>query len=239
MRERVDDTRERHVRPLARAVEREVAQDDGVEPEPLRVRMGKLLAAPLRDPVRGDRPQLELLAGRIRLGVAVHRRRRGEDDADAGRRGRLEDAPRREQVAPRVLVEDVPEAADARLPGEVEDAVDAVEPEILRREVDALDVERRRVLLLQRDVVVVGEAIDCPDVVASSRERLGEVRADEARRAGDDVPHSAGASGFSVPSPLLVRLMSEKNRVITIPSVKSPRRGSGRSPRASASASSG
>ena len=121
----------------------------------------------------------------------------------------------------------------------VEDAVDAGELEVLLCEVEAGDVEARRVLLLQRRVVVVGKAVNAEDLVTLSRQRLCEVGADEPGRAGDDVPHSAGASSFSVPSPFSVRLRSEKKRVITIPSRKSPSRGSGCSPCASASASSG
>src|SRR5207244_6789912 len=104
---------------------------------------------------------------------------------------------------------------------------------------DARDGERRCVLLLQRLVVVVREAVDADDLVSVRNQLLGELRADEACSTGDDKLHSAGASGFSVPSPFGVRLRSEKKRVMTIPSRKSPRRGSGWSPRARASASSG
>ena len=121
----------------------------------------------------------------------------------------------------------------------MEDAVEPVERQFVLREVEPRDVERRGVVLLQRGVVVVGEAVDGDDLVPLRLQRLDEVRPDEARRTRDDVPHSAGASGLSVPSPFWVRLSSEKKRVITMPSRKSPRRGSGRSPRASARASSG
>jgi hypothetical protein len=66
----------------------------------------------------------------------------------------------------------------------VEDAVDAGEVERVLGEVEAADVERQIskqpcVLLLQRDVVVVGEAVDPGDLVAARGERLREVRADE------------------------------------------------------------
>ena len=56
------------------------------------------------------------------------------------------------------------------------------------------------------------------------------------RRPGAAAPP---ANGTSSPFPSSTRQRSEKNRVITTPSRNSPRRGSGRSPRASASASSG
>ena len=50
--------------------------------------------------------------------------------------------------------------------------------------------------------------------------------------------HTRG-SGRSVPSPSAARQTSEKKRVMNTPSSNSPTRGSGRSPRARASASSG
>src|SRR5207253_9707298 len=120
-----------------------------------------------------------------------------------------------------------------------EDPVEPVELEVFVGEVEPDHVQRACVLLLQGGVVVVGEAIDSDDLVPAAQECLPEVRPDEAGGAGDEVPHSTPASGLSVPSPFAVRLRSEKKRVITIPSRKSPSRGSGRSPRASASASSG
>ena len=121
----------------------------------------------------------------------------------------------------------------------MEDAVNAGEVQFVLGEIEPLDVETARVLLLQRDVVVVREAVDRGDVVALGVQRLRQVRADEPGRTRQHELHSVRASGFSVPSPFSVRLRSEKKRVITIPSRKSPSRGSGRSPRASASANSG
>ena len=58
----------------------------------------------------------------------------------------------------------------------------------------------RDVLLLQRDVVVVGEAVEADDVVTLGAERLGEVRADEAGGAGDEVAHQAVSGRSSPPS---------------------------------------
>ena len=121
----------------------------------------------------------------------------------------------------------------------MEDAVDTCEIQILLGQINPQHVETARVLLLERDVVVVGEAVDADDVVTLGAQRLRQVRADEPGRTRQHELHSVRASGFSVPSPFSVRLRSEKKRVITIPSRKSPSRGSGRSPRASASASSG
>jgi hypothetical protein len=69
----------------------------------------------------------------------------------------------------------------------VEDSVDPVEREVVLREVEPLDLEATRVLLLQRRVVVVGEAVDRDDVVAARQERFDELRADEPGSAGDDV----------------------------------------------------
>src|SRR3954466_9899600 len=121
----------------------------------------------------------------------------------------------------------------------MEDAVETVERQVLVGEVEPGDLEGGRVLFLQRRVVVVGERIDCDDLVTAGDERLRQMRSDEPGRPRDEVSHSVGASGLSVPSPFCVRLRPEKKRVITMPSRKSPSRGSGCSPRASASGSSG
>src|SRR5439155_20143842 len=80
--------------------------------------------------------------------------------------------------------------ARSRLARQVEDPVGAREVELVLGEVDARHVKARRVLLLERDVVVVGEAVERDDIVAALEQRLREVRADEARGAGDDVSHS-------------------------------------------------
>jgi hypothetical protein len=69
----------------------------------------------------------------------------------------------------------------------MEHAVEAAEVELVVREVEAANVEVRRVLLFQRRVVVVREAVDPDDVVAVREQALGEVRADEARGSGDEV----------------------------------------------------
>ena len=71
----------------------------------------------------------------------------------------------------------------------MEDAVDAREVEIVGGKVRPQNVQAAGVLLLQRPVVVVGEAVDADDVVARVDERIREVRADEAGDACDDVAH--------------------------------------------------
>ena len=88
----------------------------------------------------------DVLGRRIALGLAVDRRGGGEDDARAGGRSRLEDALAREHVPLDVEREDVAEAADARLAGEVEDAVEAGEVELVAGEVEALHVNAAGVL---------------------------------------------------------------------------------------------
>src|SRR3989475_7329585 len=127
--------------------------------------MSELLAPELRDPVRGDRSGLGLLGRRIPLSISVDGRRGREDDTRASGGGGLEYSSARQQVSPHVVVEDVAEAAHARLPCEVEDAVDPGKIEILLCEIDACDVEPGGVLLLQRLVVIVGEAVDADDLV--------------------------------------------------------------------------
>ena len=120
---------------------------------------------PYGDTGRGS----DVLGGRVRLGLAVDRRRRREDDPDAVARSRLEEPLRGEHVPVEIGLEDVAEAPHAGLSGEMEDAVDAVEVDRVAREVEAADVEPARVLLLQRDVVVVGEAVEADDVVPLRR----------------------------------------------------------------------
>ena len=158
------------------------------------------------------------------------------------------DVPRDVELEPR------PEArADAGLAGEVEDGVDVGEEPV------EVDVEQVRlddaaavgVRALARRVVVVVEGVDPDDVVPLGDESLGEMRSDESRGTRDEVAHqvcpgsaasgsgSSSAKGTSSPSSPGTRQRSEKNRVITTPARNSPRRGSGLSPRASASASSG
>src|SRR5258708_15477984 len=71
----------------------------------------------------------------------------------------------------------------------MEDAVKAREVELVLGQVEATDVAATRVFLLQRRVVVVGEAVDADDVVAACDERLDEMRPDEPGRAGDGIAH--------------------------------------------------
>ena len=148
-----------------------------------------MLAGELRDPVRRERPRRRLLRRRVSRRLAVDGGRGGEDDTGAGRRGRLEDPLAREHVPLDVEREDVPEAAHSRLPGEMEDTVPAREVELVVREVEPPHVEAARVPLLQRGVVVVGERVDPDHLVPRGQQRLGEMRADEARSACDDVSH--------------------------------------------------
>ena len=128
-----------------------------------------MLAGELRDPVRRHRPRDGVLGRRVRLGIAVDRRRRREDDPHAVARRRLEEPLRGEHVPVEVGLEHVAEAPHARLPGEVEDAVEAGEVDRVARQVEPEDLLATRVLLLQRDVVVVGEAVEPDDLVALAR----------------------------------------------------------------------
>jgi hypothetical protein len=72
----------------------------------------------------------------------------------------------------------------------MKDAVDTVEVGRLAREVEALHgcSGRGRVPLLLGGVVVVVERVDAGDLVAGGGERGGEMRADEARSPGDEIP---------------------------------------------------
>ena len=171
-RERVDDPRERHVGPLPRPERVEVADDDAVEAELAPIRVCELLAGELADPVGRERVRRRLLGRRIPLGGAVDGRGRREHDLDPVARGRLEDPLRGEHVPAEVEREDVAEAAHARLPGEMEDAVEAGEVERILGQVDVADVEPARVLVLERRVVVVGEAVEADDLVAAGLQRF-------------------------------------------------------------------
>ena len=71
----------------------------------------------------------------------------------------------------------------------MEDAVHAVQVERLLGEVEPEHVDAGRVPLLLGRVVVVGEAVHPDHLVAGREERLGQVGADEAGRARDDVAH--------------------------------------------------
>ena len=137
------------------------------------------------------------LRGRVGLRIAVDRRRRGEDDANAVAGRRLEEALRGEHVALEVRLEHVAEAAHARLTGEVEDPVEAGEVDRIAGEVEPQDLLATGVLLLQRDVVVVGEAVEPDDLVPLGLQCLGEMRADEAGGAGDEVSHRRNCRGYA------------------------------------------
>ena len=95
----------------------------------------------------------------------------------------------RDQVPANVEREDLAEAADACLCGEMKDPVDAVEVERLGGEIEPPHVEPTRVLFLFGEVVEVGEAVDPDNVVTLLEQRLRKVRADEAGGSGDDVSH--------------------------------------------------
>ena len=159
-----------------------------------------MLTGELRDPVRRDRRRHHVLRRRIDLRVAVDRGRRGEHDTHGGAARRREDALAREYVLANVEREHVAEAAHAGLGGEVEHTVEAGEVERILGEVEPGDVEPARVRLLQSGVVIVGKAVDAERVVARGEQRVHQVRADEARGAGDDVPHDAILSGRAATS---------------------------------------
>jgi hypothetical protein len=93
----------------------------------------------------------------------------------------------------------------------VEDDVDAVEQGVERRVaqvgLDDFDVATRcdgcEVRSLPVDGVVVGEAVDRANSVASTSERLGEVRADEPGRTGHEYVHADVCSTGRVTSKTL------------------------------------
>ncbi len=82
-----NEGRERHLRPLTRAVGGEVAQRDGRKPVHTPVDVDELLARGLRHPVGRHRGERIGLSRRPAVDVAVHRRRRREDEPRRYRRG--------------------------------------------------------------------------------------------------------------------------------------------------------
>ena len=82
----------------------------------------------------------------------------------------------------------------------MEDAVEAGEVDRVARQVEPEDLLAADVLLLQRDVVVVGEAVEPDDLVALGAQGLREMRADEAGGAGDEIPHRRNCRGLPGPS---------------------------------------
>jgi hypothetical protein len=92
-------------------------------------------------------------------------------------------------------------------------------------------VRPRRPLVPRRSCLVVRPA-------AGGEQGEGEQSGDSPHASGAIASSACSRTGSSVP-PTSSRITCEKYRVITTPSLKSPKRGSGRSPFASASASSG
>ena len=112
---------------------------------------------------------------------------------------RLDQALGRQQVARGVELDVGPAPRQARHRGEMDDRRPAVEKgpdwrgpkvELVELETRALD-QASEIRLLDPARVVVDEGVDADDLVAPVDERLGEVRPDKARDAGDEDPHVA------------------------------------------------
>ena len=72
-------------------------------------------------------------------------------------------------VPSQVVRKDVPERADAWLRGEVEDTVEPREVDGILGEVETAHVDVAGVLLLERPVVVIGEAVEPDDLMAGGQ----------------------------------------------------------------------
>ena len=112
-----------------------------------------------------------VLRRRVALGLAVHRRRRGEDDADAVACRCLEHALRREHVALDVEREHVAEARTPGWPARWKTPSKPAKSSSSSARSMRAHVQPLGVLLLERRVVVVGEAVDADDLVRRAPER--------------------------------------------------------------------
>ena len=192
--QRVHESHEGHVGPLARSIDGEVAQRGRGDAEVPQVDEGEVLGRKLGHSVGGDRPRQCGLLGREHLGVAVDRRAGRKDQAlDRHLAQGLEQALRRDDVVLHVAVEvAAPAGANPGLARQMKDDLRAPkrfrevgrdEVELLEREA-AVAAQRLQVLLLAAALVVVAERVDADHLVSISQEPLAEMRADEPGRAG-------------------------------------------------------
>jgi dTMP kinase len=159
---------------LSWAVDVRQPQDDMAGPVDPVPAAEVLLAAELRDPVRGQRVARGVLRRRP-VALAVDRAAgRGEDDLRAGLARRLQHAHGPEHVDLRVEVRPAHRGLDVGLGGEVEDDLGVSQ---LEAGADVALLEPRRgvhVLAFAR-----GEVVDDDDLVASGDQGVDEMRADE------------------------------------------------------------
>jgi hypothetical protein len=174
---------------LARAVHVRVAQDrvlPAVQAVPHRdIAFGRELGRPVW------REGLErVILARRPIALAVDRATGGgEDDLRTLLLGGLEDVDRADHVVHGVLVGSCDGDADVGLRREVEARVGTeVREDVAERLADVPLHE----LGASGDVLAqpAREVVDHQDVVAAREQRVGEVRADEARAAGHDRPHA-------------------------------------------------
>ena len=182
---------EAHVRPLPRAVDREVAQRHGRHAEVREVQVAELLGGQLASR-RTARPAAAAASSRIGIGdvVAVDRRaRRIDEPLERPPDARLEQHLRRLDVVLGVDREIACPSSCARRPAPPGGRRASRRRAAPRRSASWIAPRRtgsrgcprsrREVALLDRPRVVVGEAVDADDLGAVREQPLAEVRADE------------------------------------------------------------
>ena len=179
------------MRVLPRPVDVAVPKGDVVRVVEPVVRREVLLAGELRGPVGRERSPGRVLARRPAVGLAVDRAAgRGEDHLRPVPPSRLEHAERPEDVHLRVVDRVLHGHPDVRLRREVEARL---RPHLVE---DAVGVGAEVGLVEARALRHVfapaaRQVVEDVHLVAARDERVGDVRADEARAPGDDRSHGA------------------------------------------------
>ena len=169
---------EAHVGPLARAVDREVAQRHGRHSVVHMIEIAQLFSGQLADPVRRNGLRQRVFPHRDRDIIAVHRRARGvHEPLDGAPYASFEQHLGGFDVIDRVDIEIFPPAlSHAGLRREMKNVSPAGKE---RREVGSLNrrfdepefpmtCQRRQVPLLHRARIVVRETVDADDVSPGS-----------------------------------------------------------------------
>lgn len=193
----LDEAVQAHVRPLARAVDGEVAHDDRLDGEVLGVGITEVLRRQLGHAVGADRLDRTVLPAGVLGRIAVDRAARRQDQPELrSGAGGFEQPLRSQDVRGDVSLEAIsPRTTDAGLPREVVDDVGSVQQlrqgssvEVGGARVSAERRQLRKVRLLPLRRVVVVEAVQRHDVLTGGEQTLAEAPADEASGPSHDGP---------------------------------------------------
>ena len=193
------------VRPLARAVNREKPQHRHIQAVEVMVNMAERLARQLARGVRrdGGKNRVALAKRHFRIHAVNRRGRRDGDFAAAGVARGFEDVDGAFDVHALVKRRLLQAGPHAGARGEMDDLVEfcggkqivhragirQIAGDEGERLAERLDVRERAALDLR--VVKIVEVVEGPDAVAVMEQAFANVRADEARAAGDEKIHAA------------------------------------------------